>query len=737
MSQALSTSLRPCSLSVAAALLAWAALAAPARAQSVGWLGPSYEGVESVPTGSKPESKLWWNDGLWWGCLWSEDAQAFTIHALRVGSQTWQDTLVAVDTRPKSRADCLWDGAKLYIATHQYTDGVGAPGYPLELYRYSYDPRLHRYSLDVGFPTLIGDAKTETLVIDEDGEGRLWAVWMAGLRVWTAHTLGDDLRWSTPAVHPANTSDLDEDDIASIVAFAGHVGVMWSDQVHDRFSFTTHADAAPESTWSALQTVLSGPNVAQDHLSLRSHPDGRVFAALGTGTGEVHLAVRSTGGVWSDHLVAPNSAGWGRPILLIDEQAGQVHVFGTKPETGGAIHAKTSALDAPVFDGGAGIPVIRDANALAIQDPTSTKQVLRGQTGLVVLASHEGLEHYVHQHDRLGGRHPFPPVARFFADPHGEYAPLDVQFHDASRGQPTSWSWTFGDGTTSSLRQPLHTYQQPGLYTVSLQVSNALGNDVETLTGLVHALDVPTSLVLRPIGDGHAYEGAPDSNRAGTENLRIRGGREEDYRAFLKFFVPPMPAEILDARLQLACLIGSQDGGTLYHVDDDWEEPTLTWNTMPALEGPSLGNFGEVDPDTNVSMIVDEAVDASGTVSFGMESSNFHSAHYSSREGPTPPELRLELLPLPSSVSRAALESNRREGMAPLTVQFFDASNGRVAEWLWDFGDGTTSDVQNPSHVYRLPGRYAVTLTVIGADGSAAASAPRLVRVEPRSPARR
>ncbi len=432
--------------------------------------------------------------------------------------------------------------------------------------------------------------------------------------------------------------------------------------------------------------------------------------------------------------MAASSEDWAEPILLIDEEAGEVHVFATSPGTAGAIHAKTSPLDVLAFTAGVGTPVIRDVNALAISDATSTKQAVRGATGLVVLASHEDLGHYVHQYDRLGGRQPLPPVARFFADPHGEYAPLEVQFHNASLGLPTSWSWDFGDGATSTARKPRHTYAAPGLYTVSLEVSNALGSDVETRTNLIEVSEVPTSLVLQSIGDAHAQQGQPDKVCGGFDHLRIRGSnRVSHYRTFIKFYVPPMPAEILSAELQLACITGSVDGGRLRRVDDDWEEPTLTWNTMPPLDQPVIGSFGDVDPDTIVTMDLDDAVSSSGTVSFGLQSSDYHSAYYSSRQGIAPPELHLELQPLAFSVSRAGLESDRKVGSAPLTVQFFDASNGRVAAWQWDFGDGTTSDVQNPSHVYTLPGDYAVTLTVIGADGLAAQSDPLDIRVTPRA----
>ncbi len=51
------------------------------------------------------------------------------------------------------------------------------------------------------------------------------------------------------------------------------------------------------------------------------------------------------------------------------------------------------------------------------------------------------------------------------------------------------------------------------------------------------------------------------------------------------------------------------------------------------------------------------------------------------------------------------------------TVQFHDQSTGVVASWVWNFGDGATANIQNPSHIYANPGTYTVTLTVTGDDG--------------------
>ena len=48
----------------------------------------------------------------------------------------------------------------------------------------------------------------------------------------------------------------------------------------------------------------------------------------------------------------------------------------------------------------------------------------------------------------------------------------------------------------------------------------------------------------------------------------------------------------------------------------------------------------------------------------------------------------------------------------PCTIKFYDNSDGPHHEWLWDFGDGNTSIIQDPSHSYALAGKYTVILTI-------------------------
>jgi PKD repeat protein len=68
------------------------------------------------------------------------------------------------------------------------------------------------------------------------------------------------------------------------------------------------------------------------------------------------------------------------------------------------------------------------------------------------------------------------PAASFSANPPTMAQPYTVQFLDRSTGPPTSWSWNFGDGGTSSEQDPVHTYPGNGTFIVTLEVSNPAGS---------------------------------------------------------------------------------------------------------------------------------------------------------------------------------------------------------------------------------------------------------------------
>jgi hypothetical protein len=106
------------------------------------------------------------------------------------------------------------------------------------------------------------------------------------------------------------------------------------------------------------------------------------------------------------------------------------------------------------------------------------------------------------------------PVAAFNATPTSGCAPLTVQFTDNSTGNPTSWSWDFGDGSNSTAQDPSHTYASAGNYTVSLTISNSCGNDTETKIDYitVNAKPVATASSNSPVSQGATIQlyGGPD-----------------------------------------------------------------------------------------------------------------------------------------------------------------------------------------------------------------------------------
>ena len=95
------------------------------------------------------------------------------------------------------------------------------------------------------------------------------------------------------------------------------------------------------------------------------------------------------------------------------------------------------------------------------------------------------------------------PVANFTVNITSGSAPLAAQFNDTSTGSPTSWNWSFGDGNLSISQNPVHVYEYPGTFDVSLNVTNTGGSDSTTRTNYITVNNpgASTSIALI-VGDG-------------------------------------------------------------------------------------------------------------------------------------------------------------------------------------------------------------------------------------------
>ncbi|HZM41677.1 MAG TPA: PQQ-dependent sugar dehydrogenase, partial [Acidimicrobiales bacterium] len=111
-----------------------------------------------------------------------------------------------------------------------------------------------------------------------------------------------------------------------------------------------------------------------------------------------------------------------------------------------------------------------------------------------------------------------PPVAAASATPTSGQAPLPVTFSSAGsfdpEGAPLSYSWTFGDGGTSTQANPTHTYQAPGQYVARLTVSDGTSTAVSSVL-TIRVGTPPTATILTPAtgalfraGDVITYSGS-------------------------------------------------------------------------------------------------------------------------------------------------------------------------------------------------------------------------------------
>ncbi|MFZ1694384.1 MAG: PKD domain-containing protein [Flavobacteriales bacterium] len=108
------------------------------------------------------------------------------------------------------------------------------------------------------------------------------------------------------------------------------------------------------------------------------------------------------------------------------------------------------------------------------------------------------------------------PVVDFMADATATCSGT-VSFIDQSTNQPVSWLWNFGDGNSSTLQNPVHTYTANGNYTVQLTATNATGSGVETKTSYISVDLLPVPNVI----SGVVCEpgGVVDLSASGTGNL--------------------------------------------------------------------------------------------------------------------------------------------------------------------------------------------------------------------------
>jgi len=314
------------------------------------------------------------------------------------------------------------------------------------------------------------------------------------------------------------------------------------------------------------------------------------------------------------------------------------------------------------------------------------------------------------------------PQAAFSGTPTSGCTPLEVCFTDASTGDPTSWSWSFGDGGTSTEQHPCHTYAAPGAYTVSLTATNACGTDTETKAGYIQVGGPPTA----------DFSGTPTSGCAPLEVCFTDGSTGSPTSWSWSFGDGGTSAERNPCHTYAApgaytvSLTATNGCGSDSETKAGYIQvggpPTAAFSGTPTsgcaplevcFTDASTGNptswswsFGDGGTSTEQNPCNTYDTPGSYTVSLTVAnacgSDTEMKEHYITVGGPP----------------TAAFSGTPTSGCAPLEVCFTDASTGTPTSWSWAFGDGGTSGAQNPCHTYNAPGSYTVSLTVTNACGS-------------------
>jgi len=300
--------------------------------------------------------------------------------------------------------------------------------------------------------------------------------------------------------------------------------------------------------------------------------------------------------------------------------------------------------------------------------------------------------------------------------------PFAVQFTDKSPGSST-WFWDFGDGNTSTQQNPAHTYTTPGSYDVTLSI---------TLPGgCANSITKTQFIKIRPITD--SISNAP------------AGG-------CIPFTYSPVASiQSVDSIVSYSWDLG--EPGAIYNT----QSPTHTYNavgnyniqltvtaqngcvqTVTVPNGVQTGTPPTADfsfaPNNTCAITPIQFTDLSTTTpgSTVQWFWNFGDNNTSTLQNPIHTYLDTGALSVSLTVSNngcpglivktitvippVAKFDYKVDCATHLNVTFSDSSLASPAygliSYLWDFGDGNTSTLPNPTHLYAALGSYTVTLTV-------------------------
>ncbi|MDD1709764.1 MAG: PKD domain-containing protein, partial [Methanoregulaceae archaeon] len=336
------------------------------------------------------------------------------------------------------------------------------------------------------------------------------------------------------------------------------------------------------------------------------------------------------------------------------------------------------------------------------------------------------------------------PVADFTMNATSGVPPLTVQFTDNSTGA-MNWSWNFGDGDTSTLQNPSHVFNALGTYSVSLTVCNNCGCDMiakpVTATGCIPPGPCPTTPIPCPISPCPTTVPFTEpttvspTEQPTTEPTSEPTGEPTGEPTTQPTTVPPttepttVPTTIPTTVPTVAPQIPHSFFGEILINGEPAEAGTAVSALATGGDGSitttSNGTYGS--PDVfGTKLLIQGSIQEGAAIYFYADGARAECFDMAAGDSwmLTYPFTSGELTELNLRVVTAEeppvadFLANITSGSAPLTVLYTDTSTNAPTAWLWDFGDGNSSTIQNPEHTYANPGTYNVSLNATNSYGS-------------------
>ncbi|MBL4668806.1 MAG: PKD domain-containing protein, partial [Flavobacteriales bacterium] len=279
-------------------------------------------------------------------------------------------------------------------------------------------------------------------------------------------------------------------------------------------------------------------------------------------------------------------------------------------------------------------------------------------------------------------------------------------FTDLTGNSPTIWTWNFGDGNTDNVQNPTYTYLLDGNYNVTLTTENIFGCADSVTQGITIdplpianfsfdtvCLNTITTFIDNSINAVSWVWDFGDGNTSASQNPTHLYGADGTYNTEL--------------------IVTNQFGCTDTTVNSIIVNPnpiagfttdTVCFGVPTTFTDISTGtpvtwawNFGDGNTDNTQFTSNTYGVDSTYTTQL-IVTNIFNCADTILNT--------VIVLPQPTAAFDVTLSCAKQQSI------FVDTSQGTPTNWSWDFGDGNTSNLQNPSNIYLLGGNYNVQLII-------------------------